>query len=573
MTRSPPPIRPYSMLALLCLAVVLVFPACSDGAAPTTAPTSTTTLPSTTTTTTTTTTPPPTSTVPPTTTTVPPTTTTPDASDGVGDLAIDRDSVWQDVFDALTFTEQSSVREAVGAELDWVLEQAIHKYELSDQEMVFFRNLPARLVRAVFLAGMTLGLEDEGLEVSEEQEACLREVVAQMDVVTLLSVMDTEAEASDDAAQLEAAAQLLEMAAGVVRCLPGLLDDDLADWDDVDEDDFADGFLDPTREEAVASVVLGEAVRGVVDHEGDMDFFLFEAVEDELYEIDVALGTLYDSAVAVYAVDGTELAYNDDRVDSETSLASRLVWRAPASGEFVVGVSSFDRFGLGSYILMVSVSDIVDDFASAAEVVLGESVEGVLDYEGDVDVFVFEATEGEVYEAEVGLGSLSDSMVKVYDEYWTPYAFNDDGWDDSPASRAVWTAAESGDFYVEVSGYPEGSYMLTVGISDVVDDFSNRLEGAASVVLGESVEGVLDYRGDLDYFVFEAVEGELYEVEMAAGTLSAPFLTIFDEDGFYSAANDERLVWRATATGKFYLEAASNGEDEGSYTLKVAVSE
>ena len=42
------------------------------------------------------------------------------------------------------------------------------------------------------------------------------------------------------------------------------------------------------------------------------DYFVFEAVDGELYEIDVALGTLSDSIVAIADANGYPLDYNDD---------------------------------------------------------------------------------------------------------------------------------------------------------------------------------------------------------------------------------------------------------------------
>ena len=106
--------------------------------------------------------------------------------------------------------------------------------------------------------------------------------------------------------------------------------------------------------------------------------------------------------------------------------------------------------------------------------------------------------------------------------------FNNDRGDGSLASRLFWTAPLTGDFYVGVWGYDEGSYSLTVGVSDVVDDFADGRLRAARLVVGESVEGVLDYVGDVDYFFFEVVEGELYEIEVTLGTLSDSFVTVYD---------------------------------------------
>jgi len=376
--------------------------------------------------------------------------------DGVGGFDVDRDADWQYVFDTLTPSEQSCIRDAVGEELDGVLRQAIlDEDEMSQQELALLPCLPPQLVRAVFLAGMVLGMEDDGMAVDEEQEACLREVVDEMDVAALVSVIASESGASDDAAQAENAAQLLELMAGLLRCLPDLFDAG------VDEpDDYADGV------EGAARVVLDNPVEGVLDYEGDVDYFVFEAVEGQLYEIDVDRGTLPDSVVAVADADGLLLDLNDDRGDG--SLGSRLVWRAPESVEFYFEVSGY---GEGSYILTVGVSNIVDDYADgveeAARVVLGEAVEGGLDYPGDVDYFVFEAVEGELYELEVDLGTLSDSVVAVFDAYGWELDQNDDREDGSLASRLLWRAPATGDFYVEVWGFGgEGSYVLTVAVSE-----------------------------------------------------------------------------------------------------------
>ena len=720
------PVPRLPRVGLACLAAVVLFSACGGEADPATDTSPATTSPPTTSTTL----PPPTTTVPPTTTTLPPPTTTvppttvPEASEEVAEIDIGPGKVWGDVFEMLVGAEQSCVRDAVGGDLDRVLRQEIlDEDEVNQQELALLPCLPPQVIRAVFLAGMMLGMEDDGVVVSKEQEACLREVVDEMDVSALVALLASDAGASDDAAQAEDAAQLLEMMAGLLRCLPDLFHAGVDEPDDYDGfDDYADGV------EGASSVVLGEVVEGVLDYQGDVDFFGFEAVEGEVYEIGVDLGTLSDSVVALYAVDGMELAYNDDREDSETSLASRLVWRAPASGEFYVEVSSFDGYGTGSYILTVAVStssapeasdgigevdvdydtvwgdvfdtltvseqscirdavgaeldwmlrqeilgedgmrqqglaslrclppqlvravflasiividvdeeqedclqevvdgvdvDVLlsemasestvsdadqssvqffemmgdllgclpevfdagvegaDDYADGVEgafgVVLGEAVEGVVDHEGDVDFFVFEAVEDELYEIDVTLGTLADSSVAVHDADGALFGFNDEPGDGS-LGDLLWKAPTSGDFYVKVSGYGEGSYMLTVGVSDVVDDFANWIEGAAGVVLGEAVEGVIDYEGDVDVFVFDAVEGELYEIDVTLGTLAGSRVAAYAgevELGFSDDRGDglggSRLLLKAPASGDFYVGVWSTGE--GSYTLTVAVSD
>ena len=546
-------------IAWLCLVAVILLAACggevdSNGSAATSTSHSVTT----------TTLPPPTTTVP-SSTTVPTTTTTtlPPRAERIATAVVERDTTWQDVFDTLTPSEQACIRDAVGAGLDRVLMQKIlDEDEISQQELALLPCLPPQLIKAVFLTGMIVGMEDDGLEVGEEQEACLQEVVDEVDLAAVVSFITAE----DGGLQADAEneAQLLQMMDDLLNCLPRLFDAGV-DY----ADDFADGL------EGAAWVWLGEVVEGVVDYEGDVDYFVFEAVRGELYEISVDLGTLSDSVVALFDAGWVELGWNDDREDG--SLASRLWWRAPVSGDFYVEVSGYG--GTGSYWMTV---DYADDFADglegAAWVWLGEVVEGVVDYEGDVDYFVFEAVRGELYEISVDLGTLSDSVVALFDAGWVELGWNDDREDGSLASRLWWRAPVSGDFYVEVSGYGgTGSYWMTV---DYADDFADGLEGAAWVWLGEVVEGVVDYEGDVDYFVFEAVRGELYEISVDLGTLSDSVVALFDAGWVELGWNDDRedgslasrLWWRAPVSGDFYVEVSGYG-GTGSYLLTVLVSE
>ena len=165
-----------------------------------------------------------------------------------------------------------------------------------------------------------------------------------------------------------------------------------------------------------------------------------------------------------------ELAYNDDHGDS---LASRIIWEATSSGEYYVAV---EGYGTGSYTLTVAVSDITDDHADSVEeattVTVGEAVQGALDHTNDIDVFVFQAEEGVFYQIDVALGTLSDSVVGLYDADELLLAYNDDH-GDSLASRIIWEATSSGEYYAGVEGYGTGFYTLTVTVSDITDDHAD----------------------------------------------------------------------------------------------------
>ena len=145
------------------------------------------------------------------------------------------------------------------------------------------------------------------------------------------------------------------------------LDDDVADITDDHGNSLTVGLLDISDDHAdsapdATAVTVGETVEGAAEHNDDTDFFVFQAEEGEVYQIDVALGTLYDSVVRLYDADGRQLSRNDDHGDS---LASRIVWSAPNSGEYYVAVSPHFGESPGTYTLTVAVSDISDNHANS----------------------------------------------------------------------------------------------------------------------------------------------------------------------------------------------------------------
>jgi hypothetical protein len=209
----------------------------------------------------------------------------------------------------------------------------------------------------------------------------------------------------------------------------------------------------------------------------------------------------------------------------------------------------------------------------ATPVALDEPVEGGLDSADDIDVFVFEAVDGELYEIRVSAGTMDDPTVTLYDADGLQLAYNDDS-AGSLEPLLYWQAPSTDPFYLEVGGYGAGSYTLTIAVSDSVDDHADSLAGATEVEMGAAVDGVLDYDGDVDLFVFDAVEDELYELGVWPGTLADPTLTLYDADGLQMAYNDDsagslapRLHRRAESTGPLYVEVAGYGT--GSYTLTI----
>ena len=111
---------------------------------------------------------------------------------------------------------------------------------------------------------------------------------------------------------------------------------------------------------------------------------------------------------------------------------------------------------------------------------------------------------------------------------------------------------------------------------DVPDDHGNDIDDATVAAVGADVEGALDYDDDIDYFRFQAEQGESYQIDVALGTLDDSIVDLYDADGSFLDSNDDygdtsasRLYWEAPSSGERYVLVGGYGT--GTYTLTVSL--
>ena len=436
-------------------------------------------------------------------------TTAPDPSEGAAPSngSPGGEPLWSDVFDGSSASAQACIRESLGeADLDAVLARPVTSDDFpTDDDMSILACIGPEHARDVVLSGLVWSMQTEtGIMIGAEETACLRESMAGIDVIGMvessddlgaiallgafgrclgdafISLMlvdsgvdfedlsdgekaclrerqagvDWDGFTGDPEASFEA---FLDLSLGMFECLPELGFDtappELVETPPGVDDDHADSSAGATSAE------VGEAVQGTLHYGNDVDFFVFDAVEGERYELNVEPGTLEDPTLALYDADGTWLDGDDD---SGGSLAPLVYWEAPSAGAVYVEVGGF---GAGSYTLMIAVSDVDDDHADSLEGAtaarVGEAFLGTLNYGGDVDYFVFDAVEGEVYQIDVEPGTLEDPTLALYDADGWQLDYDDDS-GDSLAPRLLWPTSSSGPLYVEVGGYGAGTYTLTI---------------------------------------------------------------------------------------------------------------
>ncbi len=92
---------------------------------------------------------------------------------------------------------------------------------------------------------------------------------------------------------------------------------------------------------------------GNIESSGGVDQFAFESFAGQTYVMETSLGSLDDSALALFDTAGNELARNDDYAYPE--LASRIVYTASSSETLVLEVRAYSSSQTGTYTLKIAV--------------------------------------------------------------------------------------------------------------------------------------------------------------------------------------------------------------------------
>ncbi len=199
--------------------------------------------------------------------------------------------------------------------------------------------------------------------------------------------------------------------------------------------------------EGATPVQVGTAVTGIVDYEGDEDFFAFMAEEGVLYQIETGLESLPDAYLGIYSRDAF-------LVDGFNAIS----WEAPSSEEYYASVTWSGESGAYTLAIDALVDDHGDDASRATAIQVGQAVDGTIGYSGDMDYFHFTAEEGDAFQIEL-TPDLSDSCC------WEVSVFDAEGvgWYGTSDEALGWEAPESGDYYVSVVAvYTTGAYELII---------------------------------------------------------------------------------------------------------------
>ena len=223
-------------------------------------------------------------------------------------------------------------------------------------------------------------------------------------------------------------------------------------------------------------VAVPSTTSGEIEFNGDPDVFSVNLMAGTEYRFLTILGTLGESALRLFDIDGTtELDFDRDGGPGSSSV---ICFTPTVTGMYFLQVTEDGNNATGTYMLDVSVvvDDHGDDHTTATPVGVSSKTDGEIEVPEDDDFFQVSLMADVEYTFETVLGTLTDTVLTLFDvDGTTLLDTNDDiAFLANLASRIVFTPVLNGDYFLKVEGFGNetGTYMLDVHtkVVQVIDD-------------------------------------------------------------------------------------------------------
>jgi subtilisin family serine protease len=221
-----------------------------------------------------------------------------------------------------------------------------------------------------------------------------------------------------------------------------------------------------------------------------------------------------------------------------------------SAGSYRILARARDSAGVYSSWASASITVLpADDYgntaATAATIAASSTTAGAIEIGGDVDWFKFQAVAGKSYVFTIALGTLSDSLLYLYDTNGAKQLALNDDYTTGGASQIAWTAPTSGVYYLAAAGY---------GSSDV-GTYTLRVESSnAAPVLAAIGNRTLSYSQTTLSIALQATDADSSSLSYSVQTLA------IDRVAQRAYALDQQLGLHTCTNGSYYTNARGAGE-------------
>lgn len=308
---------------------------------------------------------------------------------------------------------------------------------------------------------------------------------------------------------------------------------------------------------SATALVVGTATAVNIQFSGDKDVLAFTAAANTVFRVTCTTGTSYLCLLTVRNSAGNSV------VTTSYGTSTTATFVTPVAGVYTIEVAA-SYSGYYGVCTLTLTQQGVDDHGNTADagtaITVGNSNTGAIDYSGDIDTFVVNATTGTIYRFACTATAPYLCTLRAKDAAGLLLSSTSYG-----TSTAVsFKALTAGPYSVEVSASTtSGSY--TVALSTVLDDFGDTPGAATGLALGVSRAGALDYADDADFFSASLTAGTSYTISVTSSV--SPDLTVYNPSlGVVTTSGSSARTFTAAVTGTHYFKV-SKFSATGAYSI------
>ncbi len=315
-------------------------------------------------------------------------------------------------------------------------------------------------------------------------------------------------------------------------------------------------------------VTVGGSATGSIAYAGQSDWFKVNLTAGNQYVIDVS-GTGVIPSAALYDSTGAQITgtYVSDGAGGDL-----VTFEPTVSGTyFVAATGVFSTTGSVNVSVSTATPDVLGNNLTTGTVTVGGSAHGTLATATQSDWYKVTLTAGTHYEVSLGGGTLSGSIVTVYDANGNALTTGT-GNAANGGAAAYFEPSATGTYFIGASAGGSSTGTFTLSVATTTADFDATTATAGTVAVGGTASGNLTNVGQSDWYKVSLTAGTEYSFAVS-GALSSPGVALYDSNGNLVTSSPSGVSgtsYTPSSSGTYYVGASSQTGATGAFSVAVS---
>ncbi len=328
------------------------------------------------------------------------------------------------------------------------------------------------------------------------------------------------------------------------------------------------------------AITSGQTKGGTINHYGDLDVYTFSATAGNTFRLSVGdanSNSNYRPQITVYDPNGNQVGASATGF-TDTSVGVTYTVPGASAGTYTAVVQSDGGSTLGTYdldLVVTPATQAPDSDGDGGPLTSGQTKAGTINHYGDLDVYTFNASAGNMFQLSVGDADSTSNFrpqITAYGPSGNQVGAALTGFTDtSEGITYVVPGTGSGMYTVIVQsdgGNTLGTYDLDLVIAPATQ--APDLDGdGGPITSGQTKAGTINHYGDLDVYTFSAAAGNTFKLSVGdsdSNSAYRPQLTVYGPNGSQVGIGatgftdtSEAVTFSVPGTGRGHLHGRRAG--------------